>query len=258
MPEGGCLMTDDLELRTLPSDIHPPSLLVLPGDGIGPEIVAAALEVLAAADRRFGLALEYDTAAIGLESLKRAGTTLPDEVVEQAMRADGVILGPVSHNAYPPDAEGGLNPSGELRRRLDLFANIRPARSRPGLPPRWGSPADLVIVRENTEGFYADRSMYLGPGELMPTPDLALSVRKVTRAGSTRIAEVAFALAMRRRKKLTAVHKANVLRVSDGLFLECVRAVAARFSAVAYEERIIDAMAALLVRDAGAFDVVVP
>jgi 3-isopropylmalate dehydrogenase len=114
-----------------------------------------------------------------------------------------------------------------------------------------------VIVRENTEGFYADRSMFLGPGEFMPTPDLALAVRKVTRAGSTRIAEVAFALAMRRRKKLTAVHKANVLRVSDGLFLECVRAVAARFPAVAYEERIIDAMAALLVRDASAFDVVV-
>src|SRR4030081_1981080 len=91
----------------------------------------------------------------------------------------------------------------------------------------------------------------------MPTPDLALSVRKITRAGSTRIAEVAFALAMRRRKHLTAVHKANVLRVSDGLFLECVRAVAARFPAVAYEERIIDAMAALLVRDASAFDVVV-
>src|SRR5207244_11817499 len=88
-------------------------------------------------------------------------------------------------------------------------------------------------------------------------PDLALAVRKVTRAGSTRIAEVAFALAMRRRKRLTAVHKANVLRVSDGLFLECVRAVAARFPAVAYEERIIDAMAALLVRDAGAFDVIV-
>ena len=171
--------------------------------------------------------------------------------------ADGVILGPVSHNDYPPVAEGGLNPSGELRKRLDLFANIRPALTRGGFPPRCGAPVDLVIVRENTEGFYADRSMFLGPGEFMPTPDLALSVRKITRAGSMRIAEVAFALAMRRRKKLTAVHKANVLRVSDGLFLECVRAVAARFPTVKYEERIIDAMAALLVRDAGAFDVVV-
>jgi 3-isopropylmalate dehydrogenase len=99
--------------------------------------------------------------------------------------------------------------------------------------------------------------MFLGSGEFMPTPDLALSVRKITRAGSTRIAEAAFALARQRRNKVTAVHKANVLRVSDGLFLESVRAVAARFPAVDYEERIMDAMAALLVRDAGAFDVVV-
>ena len=173
------------------------------------------------------------------------------------MAADGVILGPVSHNDYPPVAQGGLNPSGELRKRLDLYANIRPARSRGGFPPRCGSPVDLVIVRENTEGFYADRNMVVGSGEFMPTPDLALAVRKITRAGSTRIAEAAFALAARRRGKVTAVHKANVLRVSDGLFLECVRAVAARCPAVQYEERIMDAMAALLVRDAGAFDVVV-
>src|SRR5262245_19547529 len=99
--------------------------------------------------------------------------------------------------------------------------------------------------------------MFLGSGEFMPTPDLALSVRKISRAGSTRIAEAAFTLAMGRRKKVTAVHKANVLRVSDGLFLENVRAVAARHPTVQYEERIMDAMAALLVRDASAFDVIV-
>src|SRR6185312_2235525 len=168
-----------------------------------------------------------------------------------------VLLGPVSHNEYPPVAEGGLNPSGELRKALDLYANIRPARSREGFPPRCGKPVDLVIVRENTEGFYADRSMHLGHGEFMPTPDLALAVRKITRQGSTRIAEAAFRLAMQRRNKVTAVHKANVLRVSDGLYLECVRAVAKRYPQVAYEERIIDAMAALLVRDASQFDVVV-
>ena len=168
------------------------------------------------------------------------------------------MLGPVSHNDYPPAAQGGLNPSGELRKRLDLFANIRPARTPDGFSPRCGARVDLVIVRENTEGFYADRNMFAGSGELMPTPDLALAIRKVTRAGSTRIAQAAFELAMRRpRRKLTAVHKANVLRVSDGLFLDCVRAVAAGFPAVAYEERIVDAMAALLVRDAGVFDVIV-
>jgi isocitrate/isopropylmalate dehydrogenase len=232
-------------------------LVVMEGDGIGPEIGAVTVEVLREADRRFSLGLVFTTAAIGLTTLRDHGNTFPMAAFEAAQSADGVILGPVSHNDYPAVAQGGLNPSGELRKRLDLFANIRPARTRGGFPPRCGSPVDLVIVRENTEGFYADRSMFLGPGEFMPTPDLALAVRKVTRAGSTRIAEVAFALAMRRRKRLTAVHKANVLRVSDGLFLECVRAVAARFPAVAYEERIIDAMAALLVRDASAFDVVV-
>jgi isocitrate/isopropylmalate dehydrogenase len=227
------------------------------GDGIGPEISAVTIAVLREADRRCGLGLQFTTALIGHAALRLEGTTFPAAALEAAQSADGVILGPVSHNDYPPVAEGGLNPSGELRKRLDLFANIRPALTRGGFPPRCGSPVDLVIVRENTEGFYADRSMFLGPGEFMPTPDLALAVRKITRAGCTRIAEVAFALAMRRRRKLTAVHKANVLRVSDGLFLECVRAVAARFPAVAYEERIIDAMAALLVRDAGVFDVVV-
>src|SRR4029078_8663067 len=113
------------------------------------------------------------------------------------------------------------------------------------------------VVRENTEGFYADRSMHLGPGEFMPTPDLALAVRKITRQGSARIAESAFRLAMQRRKKVTAVHKANVLRVSDGLYLECVRAVAARYPHVAYEERLIDAVAALVVGEASQFDVVV-
>ena len=232
-------------------------ILVLEGDGIGPEITAATLTVLRAADDKFGLGFAFESAAIGWAAHKASGTTFPDAVEAQAKAADGVLLGPVSHNDYPPRAEGGLNPSGELRKRLDLYANIRPARSREGFPPRCGTSVDLVIVRENTEGFYADRSMYLGPGELMPTPDLALAIRKITRAGSTRIAEAAFKLAMQRRKKITAVHKSNVLRVSDGLFLECVRAVAARYPQVQYEERIIDAMAALLVRDASQFDVIV-
>jgi 3-isopropylmalate dehydrogenase len=232
-------------------------ILVLEGDGIGPEIVNATMAVLRAADAKFALGLAFEAAAIGWAAHREQGTTFPLSAFEKAKAADGVLLGPVSHNEYPPAAQGGLNPSGELRKRLDLYANIRPARSRGGFAPRCGSPVDLVIVRENTEGFYADRSMHLGPGEFMPTPDIALAVRKITRAASTRIAEAAFKLAMRRRKKVTAVHKANVLRVSDGLYLECVRAVAKRHPAVAYEERIIDAMAALLVRDASQFDVVV-
>jgi isocitrate/isopropylmalate dehydrogenase len=202
------------------------TLLVLPGDGIGPEIVAATLEVLDAADRQFNLGLAYESTDIGFAALAASGTTTPDAVVERAKQAAGVILGPVSHNDYPPVAEGGLNPSGELRRRLDLFANIRPARSRPGLPARCGRDIDLVIVRENTEGFYADRSKHVGPGEFMPTPDVALSVRKITREGSERIVEAAFSLAARRGKRVTVVHKANVLRLSDGFFLACARRVA--------------------------------
>jgi len=230
-------------------------LVVLPGDGIGPEITAATLQVLAAADRAFGLNLSFEEMPIGLAGLRQHGSTLPDDSFARAKGADGIIMGPVGHHDYPP---GALNPSGEMRKRLDLFANIRPARSRAGFPPRCGKPVDLVIVRENTEGFYADRSMHVGIGDLMPTPDLAISIRKITREGSTRIAEQAFRLAMRRpRKFVTAVHKANVLRVSDGFFLDCVRAVGANYPQVRYEERIIDAMAALLVRDASAFDVIV-
>ncbi len=233
-------------------------IAVLRGDGIGPEITDATLEVLQAVEQVFGFTLSLAEWPIGVAALRSQGTTLPDATFAAARDADGILLGPVDHNAYPSVAEGGLNPSGELRRRLDLFANIRPARTRPGLPPRCGKPVDLVIVRENTEGFYADRSMHLGSGEFMPTADLALSVRKITREGSTRIAEEAFRVAaMRPRRKVTAVHKANVLRVSDGLFLECARAVAKRYPQVAYEEQIIDAMAALLVRDASVFDVIV-
>jgi len=232
-------------------------LVVMEGDGIGPETSAATIDVLRAGDRRFGLGLAFTSATIGFPALRQHGTTFPIAALDAAKAADGVILGPVSHNDYPPVAEGGLNPSGELRKRLDLYANIRPARTRGGFPARCGAAVNLVIVRENTEGFYADRSMFVGPGEFMPTPDLALAVRKITRAGSTRIAEAAFALAMRRRRQVTAVHKANVLRVSEGLFLDCVRAVAARYPAVEYQEQIIDAMTALLVRNASIFDVVV-
>lgn len=235
----------------------PIEITVMEGDGIGPEITAATVEVLKAADRLCRLELRFESAEIGFAALERRRSTFPEESYAKARAADGVVLGPVSHNDYPAKSEGGLNPSGELRKRLDLYANLRPARSVEGIAPRCGRPVDLMIVRENTEGFYADRSMHIGPGEFMPTPDIALSVRKVTRDASMRIAEAAFEQAMRRRRKVTAVHKANVLRLSDGLFLECTRKVAERFPEVAYEERIVDAMAALLVRDISVFDVIV-
>jgi isocitrate/isopropylmalate dehydrogenase len=232
-------------------------ILVLAGDGIGSEISTATVDVVTAVAAIAGFKPEFSYADIGFASLKLHGTTFTDDVFAAARDADGVILGPVSHNDYPPSDKGGLNPSGQLRRRLDLYANIRPARIRPGFTPRCGIAFDLVVVRENTEGFYADRTMFVGTGEVMPTPDLAMAFRKVTREGSLRIAESAFKLAMQRRRKVTAVHKANVLRVSDGLFLECVRQVAARYPDVAYEEQLIDAMAALLIRDPSVYDVIV-
>ena len=238
------------------ADPTPIRLLVLEGDGIGPEISRATVACVTAAAARLAIPVTFSHATIGFDALRQSGTTFPDAVLAAAREADGVILGPVSHNDYPPAAQGGLNPSGELRKRLDLYANIRPAKSRPGFPPRCGKPIDLVTMRENTEGFYADRSMHIGPGELMPTPDLAIAIRKVTRQASLRIAEASFALARRRRGRVTAVHKANVLRVSDGLFLECVRSVAERHKDVAYDEKLVDAMAALLVRDASVFDVI--
>jgi isocitrate/isopropylmalate dehydrogenase len=232
-------------------------LLILPGDGIGPEIMDATRAVLDAAQARYEFPLETVEDIIGFPSLEVHGTTIRDEVVATAKAVDGVILGPVSHNDYPPSDEGGINPSGVLRKQLDLYANIRPAKSRKGVATPTGRPMDLVIVRENTEGFYADRTMVVGNGEFMPTDDLALAVRKVTRIGSKRIGEQAFSLAARRRQKVTAIHKSNVLRISDGLYLEEVRAIAKANPGTEYEEELVDAMAAHLIRSPERFDVIV-
>ena len=232
-------------------------ILCLDGDGIGPEIATATRHVLAAVDRRFGLNLELQSAEIGFKSLEASGSTFPDHVVVAAKAADGILMAPVSTNDYPPESKGGINPSGFLRKELDLYANIRPAKSFVGLPPRVGDHIDLIIARENTEGFYSDRSMFFGRAEFMPSEDMALSVRKITRKASTRIARTAFALAAQRRRKITVVHKANVFRASDGLFLEAVRGVRDEFPDFEYEEKIVDAMAAHLIRDPAQFDVIV-
>ncbi|HEY4030624.1 MAG TPA: isocitrate/isopropylmalate dehydrogenase family protein [Caulobacteraceae bacterium] len=231
-------------------------LLVLPGDGIGPEISAATMAVLRAADDKLGIGFDIQTMDIGLESLAHEGTTLPAKVMEAIPEAAGVILGPVSHYQYPSREQGGINPSGELRTKFELYANIRPCRSRPDLTIL-REPMDLIIVRENTEGFYSDRNMYAGAGEFMPDPDSAFSIRKITAKASARVARTAFDLARGRRRKVTAVHKANVVKLSDGLFLRAVREVAAGYPDVELEEVIVDAAAALLVRSPGRFDVMV-
>lgn len=234
-------------------------ILVLPGDGIGPEITSGALEVLAAANQAFGLGLAFDFDDIGFVSLAQHGTTLRDEVLERARGYDGIVLGTISHADYPKPNAGGINVSAAFRGKLDLYANVRPARTRNFLESnlRAGKTMDLVIMREATEGFYPDRNMHQGWGEVMPTPDLALSTRKISRHCSTRIARRAFELAMKRNKKVTAIHKANSFHMTDGLFLEAVRAVAQEFPQVVLDDLLVDAATAHLVRNPQRFDVLV-
>jgi 3-isopropylmalate dehydrogenase len=237
-------------------------LIVLAGDGIGPEITAATLEVLRAADARFGLGLDLVEMPAGVAALKATGRTIP-EATEAAVRAaDGLILGPMDTHSYAgPRGEqyggGAVNPSAHFRRSLDLYANIRPARTYPGLRSPTGAEFDLVIVRENTEGFYADRNMEEGNAEIRVTPDVVVSMRRITRPCCERIAAAAFRLAARRRRHVTAVHKANVLTKGDGMFLAACRAEAERHPGIAYDEVIVDAMAAHLVRAPGRYDVIV-
>ncbi|MBR0646452.1 isocitrate/isopropylmalate family dehydrogenase [Plastoroseomonas hellenica] len=230
-------------------------LAVLPGDDIGPEITEATLSVLRAADARFGLGLAFETHEVGMAAHRRTGTTLPASAFVAAEAADAVLLGPGGMTAYPPLAEGGVNIPGTIRKRLDLFANIRPARSRPGVP-RAHPGLDCVIVRENTEGFYADRSLFQGHGEFMPTPDVAMSVRLITARASRRIAEVAFRIAATRRRHITMVGKRHVMQVTDGLFMREVAAVAERHPGIALREIDVDAMAAELYTRPEAFDVI--
>jgi 3-isopropylmalate dehydrogenase len=231
-------------------------ILVLPGDGIGEEITRAAMTVLNVVDDRFTLKLAFEYEDIGFKALKKTGTTLPDNVLEMAKKSDGIILGPISHMDYPPRDKGGVNVSAVFRVKLDLYANIRPARTREGLS-RLGQKMDLVIMRECTEGFYSDRNMVAGTGEFMPTHDIAMSIRKITAFACERIARRSFELARVRRQKVTAVHKANCMILTDGLFLRKVREVAKEFPDVELDEIIIDAMAAYLVREPSRFDVVV-
>ncbi|MDH5410552.1 MAG: isocitrate/isopropylmalate family dehydrogenase, partial [Alphaproteobacteria bacterium] len=231
-------------------------ILILPGDGIGPEITEATIAVLNAANRRFGLNVELDRGEVGFAALAASGCTCPPDVIERARAADGIILGPVSHNEYPPVAEGGVNPSGKLRIELDLYANLRPARCRPGIPSM-ARDMDLLIARENTEGFYADRNMASGSGEFMPVEGVGLAMRKITAAGCRRIALAGFREAMHRRRQVTAIHKANVMRLTDGIFLAETRRAAEEFPDVAYDEMLVDAAAAWLIREPARFDVMV-
>ena len=234
-------------------------ILVLPCDGIGPEIIDATMSVMNEANSKFDLGLQFDYDEVGFVSLEKYGTTLREEVLGKAKTYDGIILGTQSHADYPPPEEGGRNVSAGFRIGLDLYANVRPARTRPFLTSNMsaGKTMDLVIMREATEGFYPDRNMSRGWGEVMTDPDTALSIRKITRHCCDRIVRRGFELAMKRRKKVTALHKANSFHMTDGLFLECVSNVAKDFPEVEIDSLLIDAFTAHLVRTPEKFDVVV-
>lgn len=229
---------------------------VLRGDGIGPEIVDATLQVLRAAADRFALRITWVPVPIGWEAITLRGCATPESTLEALNTCDGWILGPHDSASYPDEERAKLNPSGQIRQRFDLYANIRPARGYPGVPAICPG-MDLVIVRENTEGFYADRNMAVGSGELMPTPDLVLTVGKFSRRAAERIARTAFALARERRKMLAIAHKANVIQRGYGLFLGTCRAIGAEYPEVRIEDYHIDALAAHLVRRGQDFDVIV-
>jgi 3-isopropylmalate dehydrogenase len=232
-------------------------LIVLPGDGIGPEITAATVEVLDSCSRRFGLALDMHHDLIGLASLQRDGMTVRPDLVERVKAADGLVLGPLSTFELSDDAATGqVNPSKFFRKTLDLYANIRPARTYPELPQKVGA-FDLVVVRENTEGFYADRNIESGGSEMLITPDVVVSLRRITRLCCERVARSAFELARSRRRQLTIVHKANVLRLGDGMFIESCHKVGRDYPEVRIDAVIVDAMMAHVVRAPQRFDVIV-
>lgn len=231
-------------------------IIVLPGDGIGPETMSATVDVLQAANRRYdlGLALEHDIA--GHESLKKYGSTVTQTLLQKVRSADALMLGPMSTYDFKDESKGEINPSKFFRKSLDLYANIRPARTFPGLSNKVG-PFDLIVVRENTEGFYADRNIESGSSEMLITPDVVISLRRITRQCCERIARSAFELAQTRQKKLTIVHKANVLKIADGMFIDICKSIGKEYPQVQIDDFIVDAMMAHVVRAPDKFDVIV-
>jgi 3-isopropylmalate dehydrogenase len=230
---------------------------VMLGDGIGPEIVPASVRVVDAALAAVGAdPVDWQELPLGASAIDEHGSAIPDATMAALGELDGWLLGPHDSAAYPEPFRSQLNPSGAIRKHYDLYANVRPARSFEG-GAAIAPDTDLVIVRENTQGFYADRSTYAGTGEYMPSPDVAVAMGIFTRPAIERIARTAFELARRRGKKLTIVHKANVLRLSSGLFKKVCLEVAADYPDVAVDDFHIDAMTVHLLRRASSFDVVV-
>src|SRR6266567_3053978 len=220
---------------------HPVTLI--PGDGIGPELAEATRRVLDAS----GAGFEWEVVDAGEAVIDRYGTPLPEHVLESIRRNRVAIKGPIT----TPVGEGFRSANVTLRQALGLYANVRPARSMKGLRTRYDD-VDLVIVRENTEDLYAGIEHMVGP-------DAAESIKIITRAASERIARFAFEYAVANgRRKVTAVHKANIMKLSDGLFLESCRTIAAEYDGrIEFEDRIVDNMCMQLVQKPDLYDVLV-
>jgi isocitrate dehydrogenase (NAD+) len=218
------------------------TITLIQGDGIGPEVTKAVVSVLAAT----GVAIDWERHDAGVIAVERGGQSLPDELIASIRRNKVALKGPVT----TPIGQGFTSVNVGLRKALDLYANLRPVWNLPGVPAKF-SGVDLVIVRENTEDLYAGLEHQIIPG-------VVESLKIITERASTRIARFAFEHARRDgRKKVTAIHKANIMKLSDGLFLESVRAVAGEFADIAYDEKIIDAACMHLVMNPTQFDVLV-
>jgi isocitrate dehydrogenase (NAD+) len=216
------------------------TITLIPGDGIGPEVTSAVLHVLDAA----GLDIAWDRHEAGLLAFERTGETLPAALLDSIRRTRVALKGPIT----TPVGAGFTSVNVGLRKALELYANLRPVANLPGVKSRF-EQVDLVIVRENTEDLYAGLEHEVVPG-------VVESLKIITEKASTRIAAFAFEYAARRgRRKITAIHKANIMKLGDGLFLESVRAVAARHSSITYDERIVDAACMHLVMRPEQFDV---
>ena len=218
------------------------TITLIPGDGIGPEIVAATVRVIEAT----GVDIHWETQTLGAQALEKYGSTLPEEAIE-SMRATKIALkGPI----MTPIGKGFTSVNVGLRKALDLYANVRPVKALPNVECRYPE-LDLVIVRENTEGLYSGIEHFVIPG-------VVESLRVITEKASTRIAKYAFQYARDNgRKKVTAVHKANIMKLSDGLFLECFYAVAKNFPEIEADDKIIDNCCMQLVMRPEQFDVLV-
>ena len=244
---------------------------VLLGDDIGPEIVPHAVATMAAAAGNSPeLKLQFVDFPVGAHAYKTTGYTLPPGTLERLAELDGWILGPLGHAAYPRDDPNALNPHPIIRRHFDLYANIRPSRSLPGVNALHEG-VDLVIVRENNEGMQPDRNMHKGGGEFMPTPDTALSVRVITRRGSERIARAAFELARARgkarrasgekhpcgeRPSVTIIHKRTVFKLTCGLFVDTATEVAGEFADVGFDDHQVDSFAMAVAMKPQRFDTI--